>query len=120
MNIWALIAIMEEKNISTYNLSKLSKMDSSNLNRIINKKVKNPKIDIIKYEIYFNIVSICLFLIGFLNFLTIVNSNDKKASYYSTLIYCIKNYSLTWIIRLFSRITCLWKKFYNFTLNSII
>jgi len=45
MNIWALIAIMEEKNISTYNLSKLSKMDSSNLNRIINKKVKNPKID---------------------------------------------------------------------------
>ena len=76
MNIWALIAIMEEKNISTYNLSKLSKM--------------------------------------------IVNSNDKKASYYSTLIYCIKNYSLTWIIRLFSRITCLWKKFYNFTLNSII
>lgn len=45
MNIRALIAIMEEKNISTYNLSKLSKMDSSNLNRIINKKVKNPKID---------------------------------------------------------------------------
>ncbi len=36
---------MEEKNISTYNLSKLSKVDSSNLNRIINKKVKNPKID---------------------------------------------------------------------------
>ncbi len=45
MNIRALIAIMEEKNISTYNLSKLSKVDSSNLNRIINKKVKNPKID---------------------------------------------------------------------------
>lgn len=72
-------------------------MDSSNLNRIINKKVKNPKIDtFIGCKIYFNIVSICLFLIGFLNFLTIVNSNDKKASYYSTLIYCIKYYSLTW------------------------
>ena len=33
------------KNILTYNLSKLSKVDSSNLNRIINKKVKNPKVD---------------------------------------------------------------------------
>ena len=45
MNIQALIAIMKEKNISTYNLYKLSGVDSGNLNRIINKKVKNPKID---------------------------------------------------------------------------
>lgn len=45
MNIQALITIMKKKNISTYHLSKLSGIDSGNLNRIINKKVQNPKMD---------------------------------------------------------------------------
>ena len=63
MNIRALIAIMEEKNISTYNLSKLSKVDSSNLNRIINKKVKNPKIDTLSKETSLSLPLSCRLMI---------------------------------------------------------
>ena len=45
MNSNYLKKIMQNKNISIYKLSKLADLDDGMLNRIINGKTKNPRID---------------------------------------------------------------------------
>ena len=45
MNSNYLKKIMQNKNISIYKLSKLTGLDDGMLNRIINGKTKNPRID---------------------------------------------------------------------------
>ena len=45
MNSKYLKKIMQNKNISIYKLSKLADLDDGMLNRIINGKTKNPRID---------------------------------------------------------------------------
>ena len=45
MNSNYLKKIMENKNISIYKLSKLTGLDDGMLNRIINGKTKNPRLD---------------------------------------------------------------------------
>ncbi len=48
MNIEKLLIILKEKNISRYKLSKMTGINESTINRLINEPNKDPKISTVK------------------------------------------------------------------------